>query len=319
MFLPRLLLPIFTLLTLLACEDKTSLPPAPKPAPADEDASAQAEAASPETLIAEGKKAYAAGQLEQAHEHFITLYKQDRQSPEALYHLGRIALDQDEPKVAYEYFAPLYEAHPDNAEYHYFYAESLGRGNNPDKALQELSTLISTDDTGFSKKDPRPHLLRAKLYRKAKKPKHAIADFEAALAIDPKLTEAHHGLARAAFLDREWARAASAVETAQPDPAQLSSEMAFILGMSYLKMNQPKLALPPLETARASGFAKDDDLAHRYLLLEGAELHATLGFLYRDLKQPDKAAASLSTYLKESTLADEAKRQEIQDEIDRLK
>src|SRR5690606_28860350 len=101
---------------------------------------------------------------------------------------------------------------------------------------------------------------------------------------------------------------------------EMSDELYYALGMSYLRIEPPQTsdAIAALEQARDLGFS---DRVNSGLInvVDPADVHKTLGLLYRDAGRRGDAIRELELFLKQSKQADRSTIRSVQGEIDALR
>ena len=247
---------------------------------------------------------------------------------DAHFYIGRCHFEVGENEAALKIFRRIHDEKPTNGEYHYWLAVSVGAQSTPgatSQSLRELNQLLQRagdpDDKSsmFAVKDPRPHYQRGRLHRMMGNRRKAEADFQKALEIDKDFVDARADLGRVLFESGNMAFAADELEQVRDaTEGEMDVELYLLLGLCYLDLKKEEDGVRALEQARDRGLSDLDSLGI-IGLRDPADVHRTLGYLYRDRRRNSEAVEEFELYLRKSKTIDPTTRREIQLEISRLR
>ena len=247
---------------------------------------------------------------------------------EAHFYVGRCALEMDENEEALKIFRHVHDERPTNGEYHYWLAVAVGAQTTPgatSQSLRELNQLLQRGGdpedpkSMFGERDPRPHYQRGRLHRLKGNRSKAEKDFRAALGIDADFVAARADLGRVLFESGSTAFAADELERVrEASQGEMGADLYFLLGSCYLDLNKEEEALRAFEIARDNGLS-DMETVGVIGLMDPADVHRTLGYLYRDRRRNNEAVEEFELYLRKSKNLDPTTKREIQLEISRLR
>jgi len=221
---------------------------------------------------------------------------------DARFYVGRCEFEQKSYEEAVKIFRRVHDERPTNGEYHFYLGwglEELGRLN---EAMREYDLLLQRAgedaDSMFALESPLPLYRRGRLYRVRGRRSQAEADLLGALKIDATFITARAELARVKYESNKPAEAATELEQILAQTGgEMEAELFYILGMSYSSLNgYEDKAILALEEARDRGYA-DTGGTGMIGAIDPADIHRTLGFLYRDRKRTKEAIQELETYL----------------------
>ncbi|MDX9720121.1 MAG: tetratricopeptide repeat protein [Myxococcota bacterium] len=272
-----------------------------------------------------GEVYFARGSFSTAQRYFEDALALDTGYVHARYFIGRCHLENGDFDEALKVLRQVHDDRPSNGEYHFWLGFSLEKNNRYPDALREYNQLLAragdSDEEGsrFGLENPLPLYRRGAVQRIQAKRAKAQADLEAALKIDPNFTPAREELARVLYESGQIAFAATALETVREQTTgEMNPELYFILAMSYLDLRQTQDAITAFEQARDRGFS-DSKTVNIIGVADPADVHRTLGYLYRDQGRKNDALNEFELYLRKSTRLDRSLSREIELEISRLR
>ena len=244
---------------------------------------------------------------------------------DARYYLGRCELEEGNIDDALKILRRVLDERPANGEYHYWLAYALEKAGRQVEALREYTILLQRagdlDEAGsqFGVVSPLPTFRQALLLRQQGKRSRAEEGLRAALRIEPSFVEAREYLARVLFESNRKAFAARELEEVlRLTEGEMRADLYYALGLCYLELKQYDDAIRALEAARDRGFGEAES-TQLMGLIDPADVHRTLGYLYRDRGRRGEAIHELELFLRRSRFVDKTTAREVQFEIARMR
>jgi tetratricopeptide (TPR) repeat protein len=238
-----------------------------------------------EYVFIRGRIHFDRGNYETARRDFNKAYEFDRRFHRAYFYVGRTAFKQGDYKNALKIFRYVLDYESKEGEYRYWMGRTFEALDRHRKALEEYEEATKVDEA-YGIENPRLYVRRGRLMVRLGMPNKGKEQIAKALELKPEMTEALLAMGHAAFESKNYEVAVEHFERAideTPDVARAQ----YRLGMSLIYLDRRRDGAEHLQKAVEYGY--DDP-----------EVYQTLGYLYKELGQPQLAIRSFKSYLKQS-------------------
>jgi tetratricopeptide (TPR) repeat protein len=235
----------------------------------------EAEPKNADYLFELGRAHMANKSWQSARENFARAFEQAPSMDSALYHVGRCELELGNLNEAISALTRVSQRNP-SGEYHYWLGQAMARLPG-DQAMAEYTRAIE-EDAAWSLENPEVFFERASIYQARKQNSLAKLDLGVVLTLHPNHAPASWLLGRVLYEERDFLGAIARLDHAIAVDPKLS-EAHFYAALCYLALPVPEngKALRHLEQAVAGGLAESNPRVLEKLAYAKAQAGNTAG------------------------------------------